>query len=207
MSLLTSATMDGSADGVPTAIVSMECPYTKSAVLRAFALHLKEWEVSEVRNPEAEGGEDSDDEDGAAPMDIPFGGRVIAADDDTDDEGDSAVDEKEPPLATEEERAAWKRAIGRAVLQWSDYEQLEWERVLGGELVANAYCVRKGLIRKAQLAFNIEKFLAKAPDGAVLRKGFPQSFPVTIYHADYVDEALCDLPEVKYMEPGVCVCA
>lgn len=79
-------------------------------------------------------------------------------------------------------------------LMWSDYEKIDWKRTLSGELTANAYFVRKGLIRKAQLAFNIEKFVKKNPD-CFLKKAFPESYPIELHHPDYFDEILCELPE------------
>lgn len=62
--------------------------------------------------------------------------------------------------------------------------------------MASSYCVRKGLIRKAHLAHNLAKWVAKHP-GCHLSRAVPQTFILELDDPDYVDEALCDLPEVQ----------
>lgn len=87
------------------------------------------------------------------------------------------------------------------ILLWMEYEQLDWERILLHDqspplLVANAYCIRKGLIRKAQLAMTLNKYIRKHPD-SILVRAIPETFILQLDHIDYLDEALNDLFEVQ----------
>lgn len=86
-------------------------------------------------------------------------------------------------------------------LQWDEYETINWSRVLKGKLIANAYCIRKGLIRKGQLANNINKYRSKYPE-SILAHCFPETQPFELEHPEYVEETLCELPEIKYMPEG-----
>lgn len=74
---------------------------------------------------------------------------------------------------------------------------MDWHRILAGEQVASSYCVRKGLIRKAHLAHNLAKWVAKHPEG-FLSRSVPQTFILELDDPEYVDEALCDVPEVNF---------
>jgi hypothetical protein len=56
--------------------------------------------------------------------------------------------------------------------------------------------MRKGLIRKAHLAHNMKKWAAKHP-GGVLAAAVPETYILSVDDEDYIDEALCDLPEVQ----------
>ena len=67
-----------------------------------------------------------------------------------------------------------------------------------GRQIASSYCIRKGLIRKAHLAFNAKKWAAKHPEGK-LAAAIPETWPLEIDDVDYIDEALCDVPEVNHM--------
>ena len=109
-----------------------------------------------------------------------------------------------------------------ARLVWGEYERIDWERAHAGALTASSYCVRKGLIRKAQLAHNLKKWVAKRGGGggrgggsgpatataparacpSTLAAAVPETYVLQIDDEDYVDEALCDLPEVRDMVPG-----
>ncbi len=60
---------------------------------------------------------------------------------------------------------------------------------------ACCYCFRKGLIRKAHLCHNTKKWAAKHPEGW-LAKSVPESFIFELDDIDYIEEALCDVPEV-----------
>ena len=62
--------------------------------------------------------------------------------------------------------------------------------------MASSYCIRKGLIRKAHLAFNTKKWVAKHPAGR-LAAALPETWPLEVDDIDYIDEALCDVPEVS----------
>ena len=61
--------------------------------------------------------------------------------------------------------------------------------------MASSYCFRKGLIRKAHLAFNVKKWAAKHPRG-MLAAAVPETWPLELDDIDYIDEALSDVPEV-----------
>jgi hypothetical protein len=56
--------------------------------------------------------------------------------------------------------------------------------------------MRKGLIRKAHLAHNMKKWAAKHPNGA-LAAAVPETYILSVDDEEYIDEALCDLPEVR----------
>ena len=73
-----------------------------------------------------------------------------------------------------------------------------------GEQAASCYCMRKGLIRKAHLAHNMKKWAAKHPGGA-LAAAVPETYILSVDDAEYIDEALCDLPEVQ-PDSGFCHC-
>ncbi len=53
-----------------------------------------------------------------------------------------------------------------------------------------------GLIRKAQLAFNLSKYLAKKPDSQ-LKKYIPNTYVFELDYLDYLDEALNEVFEVE----------
>ena len=56
--------------------------------------------------------------------------------------------------------------------------------------------MRKGLIRKAHLCHNLKKWAAKHPHGRVAA-GVPETFIFELDDIDYIEEALCDVPEVS----------
>ena len=53
-----------------------------------------------------------------------------------------------------------------------------------GERGACCYCIRKGLIRKSQFAFNMNKYISKNPD-SVLAKAVPETFLFEVRHDLY----------------------
>eukprot|EP01111_Echinosteliopsis_oligospora_P014310 TRINITY_DN5365_c0_g1_i1.p1 TRINITY_DN5365_c0_g1~~TRINITY_DN5365_c0_g1_i1.p1 ORF type:complete len:440 (+),score=116.27 TRINITY_DN5365_c0_g1_i1:50-1369(+) len=63
--------------------------------------------------------------------------------------------------------------------QWDDYENIDWERVLKGDLFCNSYCFRKGLTRKVQLSKHIEHYNAKHPT-SLLRQSSPQTWIIEV---------------------------
>ncbi|ETK89236.1 hypothetical protein F441_06710 [Phytophthora nicotianae CJ01A1] len=67
-------------------------------------------------------------------------------------------------------------------LIWDEYENLDWKNVLAGKVVANAYCVRKGLSRKAQLSIYLSKYIMKHPD-CMLSKALPRTIVVDTWEA------------------------
>ncbi|KAG1708392.1 hypothetical protein DVH05_025069 [Phytophthora capsici] len=67
-------------------------------------------------------------------------------------------------------------------LIWDEYENLDWKNILAGKVVANAYCVRKGLSRKAQLSIYLSKYIMKHPD-CMLSKALPRTLVVDTWEA------------------------
>lgn len=58
--------------------------------------------------------------------------------------------------------------------QWSEYERIDWSAVLDGVHSASSYCIRKGLSRKAQLAYFTKRYVAKHPQ-SILCGAMPQT--------------------------------
>ena len=90
-------------------------------------------------------------------------------------------------------------APAEATFSWAEYERIDWERVLTAQdMHTCAYCVRKGLIRKSNLAFSVRKWVAKHPEGA-LAVGVPETLLFEFWDLEYLDEALSDVYEVRDM--------
>jgi hypothetical protein len=58
--------------------------------------------------------------------------------------------------------------------QWAEYERIDWEAVLSGKHGASSYCIRKGLSRKAQLAYYTHRHICKHPD-SILKHALPKT--------------------------------
>lgn len=58
--------------------------------------------------------------------------------------------------------------------QWAEYERIDWSSVLDGKHGASSYCIRKGLSRKAQLAYYVKRYTTKNP-GSVLTRAIPET--------------------------------
>lgn len=99
------------------------------------------------------------------------------------------------------EDAAECSGIDDSLFYWGEYEGIDWEKVHSGEQHACCYCFRKGLIRKAHLCHNTKKWAAKHPEGW-LAKSVPESFIFELDDIEYIEEALCDVPEVRDMPDG-----
>ncbi|RUP16260.1 tubulin-tyrosine ligase family-domain-containing protein [Jimgerdemannia flammicorona] len=82
-------------------------------------------------------------------------------------------------------------------LQWLEYELIDWLHLARQPTatLANSYCIRKGLIRKAQMAFNVTKYLTKRPE-SILGTAVPETWLFEIDHVDYMDEALNEVFDV-----------
>jgi hypothetical protein len=100
----------------------------------------------------------------------------------------------------------------RPSLHWGEYEggadpprphpaDINWEDVVLGDLSASYFCVRKGLIRKAQLAMNLHKFKSKRPR-SILHRSVPETWPLDVHDPFYIEEALYDVPEVQHLTPA-----
>ncbi|KAJ2720325.1 tubulin--tyrosine ligase [Coemansia sp. Benny D115] len=95
------------------------------------------------------------------------------------------------------ETAQTSAATPRRLMHWREYEKIDWDTVHRSTTVfSSAYCFRKGLIRKAQMAFNIKLFMAKNPD-SILHRGVPETWIVELDDIDYLDEALMECYEVE----------
>jgi len=81
---------------------------------------------------------------------------------------------------------------------WVEYERTNWEKVLAGQLHTAGFCVRKGLIRKAQLAYNLKRWAAKHPE-SLLAAATPETLQFEFSDVDYLDEALAEVFEVRDM--------
>jgi len=68
------------------------------------------------------------------------------------------------------------------LLQFSDFENIEWEFVLSGRHGAASYLVRKGLSRKAQLSLQIRRYLSKNPESA-LKVAVPYTIIIETWNA------------------------
>ncbi|KAJ2596300.1 tubulin--tyrosine ligase [Coemansia sp. RSA 1722] len=93
--------------------------------------------------------------------------------------------------------SAEKSTLQGKLMHWREYEKIDWDSVHRSTSVfANAYCIRKGLIRKAQMAFNIKLYTAKHPE-SVLKTGVPETWIFELDDIDYLDEALMECYEVE----------
>jgi hypothetical protein len=83
-------------------------------------------------------------------------------------------------------------------LQWLEYELINWETLAtrSTETLANSYCIRKGLIRKSQLAYSMTKYMSKHPD-SILKDAIPETWLFELDHIDYLDEAMNEVFEVE----------
>ena len=59
--------------------------------------------------------------------------------------------------------------------QWAEYERVDWTAVRSGQYCASSYCIRKGLSRKAQLAFYTHRHVCKHPE-SILKTTMPQTY-------------------------------
>ncbi|KAJ2320213.1 tubulin--tyrosine ligase [Coemansia sp. RSA 2704] len=84
------------------------------------------------------------------------------------------------------------------LMHWREYESIDWDAVHRSSTVfSSAYCFRKGLIRKAQMAFNIKLYTAKHPE-SILCTGVPETWIFELDDVDYIDEALMECFEVDH---------
>ena len=83
-------------------------------------------------------------------------------------------------------------------IYWLEYEDLDFESLIHRErkVLFNSYCIRKGLIRKAHIAYYIRKFLLKKPN-SILSKCVPETYVFELDYLDYLDEAMNDCFEVE----------
>lgn len=60
------------------------------------------------------------------------------------------------------------------ILQFCDFENIEWEPIMRGEQMASSFLIRKGLSRKAQMSLQLKKYFSKN------KSKYKQAFPYTI---------------------------
>ncbi|CAG8514253.1 7022_t:CDS:2 [Ambispora leptoticha] len=89
------------------------------------------------------------------------------------------------------------KTISSPTFYWLEYEDIDFEQLYDNSKItlANSYCIRKGLIRKAQLNFNLNKYISKRPNCSLVR-AVPETWVFEVAHVDYFDEALDDVFEV-----------
>lgn len=84
------------------------------------------------------------------------------------------------------------------VFQYREYERLDFEHVLSrpSTSLANAYIIRKALIRKHYLSNTVANWISKHPD-SVLRDHFKPAFDFELDYAEFLDEALLEAYELR----------
>ncbi|CAF0804297.1 unnamed protein product [Rotaria sp. Silwood1] len=89
------------------------------------------------------------------------------------------------------------------VLYWLEYEDIDFDMLYrlvkesnNKKILANSYCIRKGLLRKANFALFVQKYLSKQPD-SILRNHYPETHILDLSHPDYLDEALNEAFELR----------
>ncbi|OLY80155.1 putative tubulin-tyrosine ligase [Smittium mucronatum] len=94
---------------------------------------------------------------------------------------------------------------GSKTLLWLEYEDLPFNDIhislsptsnLYNSIFSCSYCIRKGLIRKAQNANSILHFTSKNPN-SILKTGVPETWIFELDGLDYLDEALDECFEVR----------
>ena len=83
-------------------------------------------------------------------------------------------------------------------IYWLEYEDLDFEKLIYAEkkLLFNSFCIRKGLIRKAHVAYYIRKYLLKNSKSC-LSNYVPETYVFELDYLDYLDETLNDCFEVE----------
>ncbi|GAA6058550.1 hypothetical protein JCM10212_006989 [Sporobolomyces blumeae] len=76
-------------------------------------------------------------------------------------------------------------------VQWSDYDELDWDLAMDDRTLLNSYAIRKALIRKSNLSHTVALYTSKNPSSS-LRAATPKTFHFTCSFADELDELLMD---------------
>ena len=84
------------------------------------------------------------------------------------------------------------------VFQYREYERLNFEHVLSepSTSLANAYIIRKALIRKHYLSNTIANWISKHPD-SILRNHFKPAVDFELDYSEFLDEALLEAYELR----------
>lgn len=82
-------------------------------------------------------------------------------------------------------------------LQFVQYESIDWDHLMSNpKSLANAYVIRKALIRKHYLSTTIANWITKYPDSA-LKRGAKPSVEFEVDYAEFLDDALVEAWELK----------
>ncbi|KAF2852272.1 tubulin-tyrosine ligase [Plenodomus tracheiphilus IPT5] len=84
------------------------------------------------------------------------------------------------------------------LLQWVQYESIDFDHLMSHPTtsLANAYIIRKALIRKHYLSTTVSNWVTKHPD-SVLRTGVKPSVEFEVDYAEFLDDALVEAWELK----------
>lgn len=84
------------------------------------------------------------------------------------------------------------------LLQWVQYESIDFDHLMENSLssLANAYVIRKALIRKHYLSTTIANWITKYPE-SVLKKHVKPSVEFEVDYAEFLDDALVEAWELK----------
>lgn len=82
------------------------------------------------------------------------------------------------------------------VFQYSDYEQLNLERVHDQDYLLCSYIYRKALIRKHYLAHTVHAYVVKN-SGSILNRAFPETYQIEVDYAEFLDDALDECYELR----------
>ncbi|KAI4943465.1 hypothetical protein J4E91_009375 [Alternaria rosae] len=83
-------------------------------------------------------------------------------------------------------------------LQWVQYESIDFDHLMenSSSSLANAYVIRKALIRKHYLSTTIANWITKYPE-SVLKKHVKPSVEFEVDYAEFLDDALVEAWELK----------
>jgi hypothetical protein len=82
-------------------------------------------------------------------------------------------------------------------LQFVQYESIDWDHLMSNSTsLANAYVIRKALIRKHYLSTTVANWIIKYPDSA-LKRGAKPSVEFEVDYAEFLDDALVEAWELK----------
>lgn len=84
------------------------------------------------------------------------------------------------------------------LLQWVQYESIEFDHLMDRSSIstANAYVIRKALIRKHYLSTTIANWITKYPD-SLLQKHVKPSVEFEVDYAEFLDDALIEAWDLK----------
>lgn len=84
------------------------------------------------------------------------------------------------------------------IFQYREYERLDFEHVMShpSTSLANAYIIRKALIRKHYLSNTVANWISKHPD-SVLRNHFKPAVDFELDYAEFLDDALLEAYELR----------